>query len=434
MAGIGDGSPGQPDASVADMLKNLHLTAEEEEVVAFSDEEEEDPKVEWVLVGKVLSPTTVHATAIKGAMKPAWGNPAGLKIRSIGTKGDNLFIAEFNYKQDMERALGGSPWLVGKHAVILRDYDESLKPSEIRFDRMDIWVRILDLPLGWMNKHRGERAMGLIGEVRRMDVDRDGKASGPYLRARVAIEISKPVRRGVLLKTKRDGAADWFDIQYEKLPFYCLSCGVMGHSQLECDKPLVRNAEGKLPYDGPLRVSDPKRKKVQSFSEAAAEAFVSGSSSTSRQSQGKMTRTEDRRSAEQRDGMDGEEGEEVNSPPSKARPVMRKDDELANKPASRQLFNGREEGMRKVQRKRKSKNSSPNSSQTPDLNIPMTENLAVVPTGLVSSMVSQLDGGNGSGTCTTAASDELTKKQKRNYTQSDARSAAAARDSPRRAQ
>jgi len=265
MAGIGD-------ESVADMLENLHLTTEEE-VAAFSDEEEDNggPTVEWALVGKVLSPSTVHSSAIQGVMKPAWGNPAGLKIRSIGMKGDNLFVAEFDFKQDMERALSGSPWVVGKHAVILRDYQEDLKPSEITFDRMDIWVRILDLPLGWMNQHRGERAMGLIGEVKKMDVDKDGKASGPFLRARVAIEVAKPMRRGVLLKTKRDGAPVWFDIQYEKLPFFCLSCGIMGHSQLECEKPVVRNASGKLPYDIQLRVFDPKRKKIQSFSEAAAE-------------------------------------------------------------------------------------------------------------------------------------------------------------------
>ena len=93
--------------------------------------------------------------------------------------------------------------MVGKHAVILCEYDETLKPSEITFDRMDVWVRILDLPLSWMNKHRGERLMGLIGEVKKMDVDKDGNASGPFLRACVAIEVSKPVQRGVLLKMKK---------------------------------------------------------------------------------------------------------------------------------------------------------------------------------------------------------------------------------------
>jgi hypothetical protein len=39
----------------------------------------------------------------------------------------------------MDRVLAGAPWIAGKHAVILKEYDEKLKPSEIRFDSMGIW-------------------------------------------------------------------------------------------------------------------------------------------------------------------------------------------------------------------------------------------------------------------------------------------------------
>ena len=114
----------------------MNLTEAEGEVAAFSDDEEDSAVVQWAVVGKVLSPSTIHATTIKGAMKPAWGNPCGLKIRSIGEKSDNLFIAEFGDQFAMERALEGSPWLVGKHAVILRDYDDRLVPSEMSLTRL----------------------------------------------------------------------------------------------------------------------------------------------------------------------------------------------------------------------------------------------------------------------------------------------------------
>ena len=63
-------------------------------------------------------------------------------------------------------------------------------------DWMEIWVWILDLPLGWMNQQRGSRAMSLTDQVIKMDVDSKGKASGAFLRARVAIEIDKPLHRG----------------------------------------------------------------------------------------------------------------------------------------------------------------------------------------------------------------------------------------------
>lgn len=42
-------------------------------------------------------------------------------------------------------------------------------------------MRILNLPLGWMNRTRGFRAMSLISRVVKMDMDADGKASGAFL-------------------------------------------------------------------------------------------------------------------------------------------------------------------------------------------------------------------------------------------------------------
>jgi hypothetical protein len=94
---------------------------------------------------------------------------------------------------------------------------------------MEIWARLIDVLLGWMNQQRGARAMGLLGEVVRMDVDGEGKANGPFLRARVAIDISKPIRRGALIKRSKNEPPEWFDAQYERLPYFCRSCGVLGH-------------------------------------------------------------------------------------------------------------------------------------------------------------------------------------------------------------
>jgi hypothetical protein len=80
----------------------------------------------------------VHVNTVRAAMKPAWGNPAGLKFRAIGEKGRNLFVAEFVGKIEMDRVLAGTPWMVGRHAVILKPYDERLSALEIVFDRMEI--------------------------------------------------------------------------------------------------------------------------------------------------------------------------------------------------------------------------------------------------------------------------------------------------------
>jgi hypothetical protein len=78
---------------VTDLLRRLNLTEAEEEVVDFCEEEDEEipAPIEWALVGKVLSSLPVHVNTVRSAMKPAWGNPVGLKIRAIGGKEDNMF-------------------------------------------------------------------------------------------------------------------------------------------------------------------------------------------------------------------------------------------------------------------------------------------------------------------------------------------------------
>jgi hypothetical protein len=118
----------------------------------------------------------------------------------VGEKGDSLFIADFEGLVEKKRALEGSPWMVGKYAVILQDYNDKLKPSDVCFDRMSIWVRILNLPFSWMNTKKGEKVARAFGTVEKIDADEKGKASGSFLRARVAIDLNKPLRRGLFLR------------------------------------------------------------------------------------------------------------------------------------------------------------------------------------------------------------------------------------------
>jgi hypothetical protein len=375
----------------------------------------------------------IHINTIRSAMKPAWGNPHGLKIRAIGVKSDNMFVAELGSQTDMEKILAGAPWMVGRHAVVLKPYDEKLSASEIVFDRMEIWVRIINLPLGWMNQQRGSRAMGLIGTVIKVDVDADGKASGAFLRARVAIEIGKPLRRGVMLRMSKSEDPKWFAIQYEKLPFYCFGCGVIGHSEIECPRPVPRNAEGKVPYDVQLRAPEEKRRRFQGFAEAAAESFGSGSSSgyrpsrTSRGSGREWSQWDEggsrQSSSESRDVKDPLE---VQSPLKAPEPEQR-DKSTGDGKTSRRLDMDVEIDARQLARKRKSKGAV----QTPDLNIPASGSNAIIPIGLVNSRVYQLDGDSQS---SGGSLQETIKKQRRGSNALNARSATAANRSSRRAQ
>jgi hypothetical protein len=94
-------------------------------------------------VGKVLAPNVLHIQTISVAMRPAWGNPKGLLLNPAG---DNLFISEFGSQVDRNRVMEGSPWVVGRHAVLLKKYDAEVQPQQVVFDHLAVWTRILSLP------------------------------------------------------------------------------------------------------------------------------------------------------------------------------------------------------------------------------------------------------------------------------------------------
>src|SRR3954466_159848 len=96
-------------------------------------QDDEGPTI--VVVGKVLAPSKFHIDTIKSALRPQWGNPRGLDFQAMG---DNVFRATFEKEHDRRRNWEGAPWMIGNHAIILDDFETSMRPSEIKFGRLPI--------------------------------------------------------------------------------------------------------------------------------------------------------------------------------------------------------------------------------------------------------------------------------------------------------
>lgn len=179
--------------------------------------------------------------------------------------GDNIFIAEFESEADKNRVLEGSPWFigrqaVGRQAVILQDFNSDLRPSDVRFDEIAIWVKILNLPFGLRNEKWSFELAGRIGKkVLKIDVDGHKRAVGKELRARVIIPLNEPLPRGVSVFSSRRQRKEWYDAVYERVPYFCFSCGIIGHSEIECPTPAIRDDKGCLPYSEKLRAPEERR-------------------------------------------------------------------------------------------------------------------------------------------------------------------------------
>jgi hypothetical protein len=165
-------------------------------------------------------------------MQRAWGLHKPVQFRDIG---DNRFVVRFGSEGDWRHALKNGPWQFDFNAILLEEYDGKVHPSDMSFDKMAIWVRVLDLRLDMMNIVYAKKIGNWIGRYLSADVDEEGLARGEELRIRIEILVNKPLVRGVkLMSSEDDTVGTWFDVKYEKISHFCFECGMLFHTEQGC--------------------------------------------------------------------------------------------------------------------------------------------------------------------------------------------------------
>ena len=135
--------------------------------------------------------------------EPAGPTGSGSRSHTLARGGLARETADDDVEKDETAASSttgdGSPWNVGNKAVLVQPFDPNLRPSEVVFDKLAIWIRIYDLPFGLMNKQWGFELGNKVGPVMKVDVDEQGRAWGPFLRVKVQFDISKPLLRCITI-------------------------------------------------------------------------------------------------------------------------------------------------------------------------------------------------------------------------------------------
>ncbi|KAK9273439.1 hypothetical protein L1049_018249 [Liquidambar formosana] len=93
----------------------------------------------------------------------------------------------------------------------------------------------------------GKKIGDNIGEYVDMEQGEGGVCWGKYLRIRVRLNVTRPLKRGVTVKV--EGRQMWVPIKYERLPTFCYYCGILGHADKDCEQryeePVERREENK---------------------------------------------------------------------------------------------------------------------------------------------------------------------------------------------
>ena len=109
----------------------------------------------------------------------------------------NLFLFYFFHKLDMQRVINGGSWTFDRYLLLTRVVTPGIKPNTVQLFHADIWFQIFDLPCGFLAERVVRDIGNFIGSFIESDQKRFESEWREYARARISINIRKPLKRSV---------------------------------------------------------------------------------------------------------------------------------------------------------------------------------------------------------------------------------------------
>ncbi|KAJ8433591.1 hypothetical protein Cgig2_016521 [Carnegiea gigantea] len=192
-------------AELNEALDKLKLTAEEEEILGFEEDVDEE-------------------------------------------KADQIALNLINKAAVMNEG----PWTFDGYTLLLKELTGMEKYSEVVFDTTRFWVKVYDVPALKQTRAFAEFIANKVGKF--VTVDK-GNLVGidKSLNFIVDININKPLRRGIRVKIGTQPV--WFDIRYVKLSDFYYPCGMLGHVYRGCEGFDDSIPDDKLPYGPNMQAS-----------------------------------------------------------------------------------------------------------------------------------------------------------------------------------
>ncbi|KAM0844544.1 hypothetical protein ACQ4PT_056993 [Festuca glaucescens] len=181
------------DANLDDMFSHLELNEDEldDVVIGVDDAREYQQAARWLAIGKVHTSRSFSAEALFEKMKAVWNLSRDPIFREAG---ENLFIFQMHCLGD--------------------------------------WKKIHGIPELYRKQEVADDLARRVGKVKEVQMSPKLFYEGNYVRIRVKLDITRPLMRFVSL-TLPEGRRR-LAVKYEKIPFFCKRCGLLGHDHEEC--------------------------------------------------------------------------------------------------------------------------------------------------------------------------------------------------------
>ncbi|TXG48912.1 hypothetical protein EZV62_024787 [Acer yangbiense] len=193
------------ESEIAKLYEKLSLAGEDGAVHEMADEDQRDGEVEveLCLVGKVLSGKKVNRDAFKNLIEQLWSPFGRVEIHDVPIICMNRRTAKWMAEQIR--------WVI-----------------DLPFETKECW--------------------------------------GKFLKVKVQIDISKPLKRWLRLKLDKYDNIVMVGLKYERLPEFCYVCGRIGHASKDCSDDEAKSEALKsdfTKYGSWMRASIPEIQKLR---------------------------------------------------------------------------------------------------------------------------------------------------------------------------
>ncbi|XP_035841341.1 uncharacterized protein LOC118488213 [Helianthus annuus] len=158
---------------------------------------------------------------------------------------NGFFFFKFSDQTGMMNALKEGPWIIRSQPLFLNIWSASTKLEKKEVKKLQLWVKIHDVPIAVYTEHGLSLIATAIGEPKMLDsytttmcTDAWGRSS--YARALIEISAENDFKEELVIavpELEGDGfVKEKMFVEYEWSPYRCSHCRVFGYSDDTCPK------------------------------------------------------------------------------------------------------------------------------------------------------------------------------------------------------
>ncbi|KAK5802554.1 hypothetical protein PVK06_030156 [Gossypium arboreum] len=215
---------------INELLGKLKFLEEESIQIMSTKGGKNNQRFESWAVGKIMAMEHLNREVMYKVFRSLWYTKE--EVHFVALK-EGAVIVKFSCLEDRSQILNNMPWLFDKCLFSMAPFVKGKNIASYEFWLSPFWLRVYNIPIEVMDRQLALDVGNAIGELMAIDwKDRNG-AWTEFMRLKVKIDISKPLRR-VMKFASEDGGEMIGVIKYERLPNFCYMCGMIGHNTKKC--------------------------------------------------------------------------------------------------------------------------------------------------------------------------------------------------------